>query len=305
MLYRLLNKTIVPLPIEEAKSDESLRSLGIFLCQEAEQVLPAFGLNMHLMQEALRAGSMLFESHEGFDLLCLRLPGHALLPWQEKVVIYHTQHTLLFFCSSEAVREGVIRALPEDKDAAKLFHRFLYIFFEKMTIVEVDYFDRLEQEISDVESALLSSQKRDFVKEIVSLRKHLLSLKRHYEQLLELLDELQQNENELLTTDTLRYFKIFTGKVERHYHNIETLRDYVTQVRESYQAQVDIDLNSIMKVFTVITTVFLPLTLIVGWYGMNLNLPEYQWHYAYPGVIVLSAAVALLSILYFKKKQWF
>jgi magnesium transporter len=82
-------------------------------------------------------------------------------------------------------------------------------------------------------------------------------------------------------------------------------RDYVSQVREAYQAQVDIDQNTIMKVFTVITSIFLPLTLLVGWYGMNLRMPEFSWDYGYPFVILLSVIVVSLCVVFFKKKKWF
>lgn len=60
-----------------------------------------------------------------------------------------------------------------------------------------------------------------------------------------------------------------------------------------------------MKVFTVITAVFLPLTLIVGWYGMNLMMPEFEWAGSYPMVILLSIAVIVFCIAYFKKHKWF
>ena len=83
------------------------------------------------------------------------------------------------------------------------------------------------------------------------------------------------------------------------------LRESVTQVRESYQAQVDINLNHIMRIFTVITTICLPLTLIVGWYGMNFDMPEYNWNHSYGMVIILSIAVVSMSIIFFKKKGWF
>jgi magnesium transporter len=83
------------------------------------------------------------------------------------------------------------------------------------------------------------------------------------------------------------------------------LRDYVTQVREAYQAQVDISLNHIMKLFTVITAVFLPLTLIAGWYGMNFkHMPELNWVYGYPFAFALSAAVVAVSLIYFRKHRY-
>ena len=69
-------------------------------------------------------------------------------------------------------------------------------------------------------------------------------------------------------------------------------------------AALDYNANRIMKVFTVVTTVFLPLTLIVGWYGMNFqHMPELSSRFGYPAVIVLSILVVVLSLLFFKKKR--
>lgn len=94
-------------------------------------------------------------------------------------------------------------------------------------------------------------------------------------------------------------------KTERYYENVLNLREAVTQVRESYQAQVDINLNYTMKIFTVITTIFLPLTLIVGWYGMNFEMPEYHWNHSYAMVIGLSISVVVAGVAFFKKRDGF
>ena len=67
----------------------------------------------------------------------------------------------------------------------------------------------------------------------------------------------------------------------------------------------DIEQNEIMKIFTVLSAVFLPLTLIAGWYGMNFSMPEYGWALGYPMVIVLSIAVCTACILFFRRKKWF
>ncbi|MGI5850236.1 MAG: CorA family divalent cation transporter, partial [Christensenellales bacterium] len=149
------------------------------------------------------------------------------------------------------------------------------------------------------------TEKKDCVREIISLRNRLMAFKRYYEQLLNIFDDLQENENEIVQKSSLRYLKIFSGRIERLYHTVLNLRDYVTQVREAYQAEVDISLNKIMKIFTVITAIFLPLTLIAGWYGMNLQMPEFGWPFGYPMVIILSVAVVVFCILYFKKNKWF
>ena len=77
------------------------------------------------------------------------------------------------------------------------------------------------------------------------------------------------------------------------------------QLRDLYKAHLDIKQNRIMTVLTVVTTIFMPLTLIAGWYGMNFHfMPELNWKWSYPVVIIISIAIAVGSLLFFKKKKW-
>ena len=100
-------------------------------------------------------------------------------------------------------------------------------------------------------------------------------------------------------------FAALDRRVDHLLESVRHLQEYTTQVREAYQAQVDIEQNQIMKIFTVITAIFLPLTLIVGWYGMNFPMPEYAWSKGYAYVILLSVAVCIACFAAFKKKRWF
>ena len=80
------------------------------------------------------------------------------------------------------------------------------------------------------------------------------------------------------------------------------LREYAMQVQDVYQSEIGIRQNNVMKVLTIVTTVFLPLTLIAGWYGMNFqNMPELKE--GYPGVIALSVIVVIVCIIFFKRKK--
>ena len=84
----------------------------------------------------------------------------------------------------------------------------------------------------------------------------------------------------------------------------QMLREYATQISGEYQAQVDILQNRVMKLLTIVTTIFLPLSLIVGWYGMNFDMPELSWEYGYPVIIVVAVAVVVLLVRYFRRKKW-
>ena len=100
-------------------------------------------------------------------------------------------------------------------------------------------------------------------------------------------------------------FAFIDKKFDRLLEFVVHLQEYEEQVREAYQSQIDIEQNNIMKLFTVITTIFLPLTLLTGWYGMNLVMPEYKWAYGYPVVIAVAVAVVVILMIIFKKRKWF
>jgi magnesium transporter len=162
----------------------------------------------------------------------------------------------------------------------------------------------LETEITDTEDEMLSGVKKHYLGKIVEHRKELLRLKRYYEQLDSIFDELTANDNGLLSRDSVRRFRILDARVERCAGDVLNLREYVTQMREAYQSQIDIQQNELMKVFTVVTVIFLPLTLLVGWYGMNFRMPELEWTYGYPVMIGICVALVVWLLVIFKKKKW-
>lgn len=167
------------------------------------------------------------------------------------------------------------------------------------------YHERIEDDIAALENDFLMVRKNLGPGRILVLRKKLLVFKRYYEQLQNVLDEIQENQYGLVDDDHMRVMTLYIRRIDRLLSNILVLREYVTQVRESYEAETDINLNSIMRLFTVVTVIFLPLTLLVGWYGMNLPMPEYQWSWSYPLVIALSLMIVVLTILIFRKNKWF
>lgn len=94
-------------------------------------------------------------------------------------------------------------------------------------------------------------------------------------------------------------------RLDRLQNETQLLREYASQVSSEYQAQVDIAQNRIMKLLTIVTTIFMPLSLIVGWYGMNFAyMPELGWRYGYPAVIAVSVLVVGGCVVYFRRKRY-
>ncbi|MBQ7535402.1 MAG: magnesium transporter CorA [Stomatobaculum sp.] len=183
--------------------------------------------------------------------------------------------------------------------------RFLYDFLE--LIIERDLFmlEAMEQRLDTVEQTILRESLDDFPAELNTVRGELLDLRIHYEQMIDLGQELQENENGFFQQEYLRYFRLFTDRVVRLQESVSSLRDYVVQLRDLVQSRTEIRQNHIMTLLTVVTSIFMPLTLITGWFGMNFRyMPELDNPLAYPAIIILSIIIVVGCLLWFKKKGW-
>ena len=137
------------------------------------------------------------------------------------------------------------------------------------------------------------------------IRNDIRELLIHYEQIIDMTQEFEENENGFFSEDKLRYIHLFMNLMARRHDFAVSIRDYTMQVRDLYNSQLDVRQNKIMTLLTVVTTIFMPLTLIVGWYGMNFRyMPELEWRYGYLTVIALCVAVATFCLILFKRKKW-
>lgn len=244
-----------------------------------------------------------FESFEGFSLFAFDWYDN-LDPEAEisKILIYMDREDLFFICEDEKAFLKANKLINHEQSNGKA----LYQFFTGLLKNEMNFLENFEQEVTDVEDDALMLSPKDYIQEIVNFRKELQQLKRYYEQLNSIFDNLVANDNGLLSKDEVRHLAILENRTERFHRSVLNIRDYITQMREAYQAQIDIEQNKLMKIFTLIAAIFLPLGLVVGWYGMNFKyMPELTWRYGYPAVIVVSIVLCAVLLISFKRKKWF
>ena len=146
----------------------------------------------------------------------------------------------------------------------------------------------------------------DFLEQIVSRDQNILQgVDKELDTIEYKILEGDENENDFFNEDNTRYFHLFSQRVSRLHNVTSSLRDYSIQIRELYQSQLDKKQNRIMTLLTVITSIFMPLTLIAGWYGMNFKyMPELEHEASYPIIIAVSIAIVIISLIFFKKKKW-
>ena len=183
--------------------------------------------------------------------------------------------------------------------------RFLYDFLDQIVIGDLRLMENYENELDSMEQQIIDGDENLPSGRLNTIRSDIRYLRIHYEQLMDLAAEFEENENGFFKFENLRYFRLFIDRAERLHEESMSLRDYTMQLRDLYKAHLDIKQNRIMTVLTVVTTIFMPLTLIVGWYGMNFKyMPELNYEWSYPVVIVLSILIVILSLIFFKKKKW-
>lgn len=223
----------------------------------------------------------------------------------DELDFYLTKKCLILVAKTElSIIDDVKKDVYSKGSMILSLDRILYTLLDKMSAKDYQMLSDVEAEIQDVEVDVIEGKTKDYISDIVNLKKKLLFLKKHYEPLLDIIEDITENTNNVLDGKSIAYFIILFNRIERLNRKVGNLRDYVTQIRESYQAQLDLNLNNTMKLFTVITAIFLPLTLIVGWYGMNFStMPELHWEYGYAFVIALSISVFIICIWFFKKKK--
>lgn len=185
--------------------------------------------------------------------------------------------------------------------------KLLCAFFDTLVAGDTQFLERTGFELSELEEDLVHNKTdKDFNIDILAVKKQLLVKHNFYEQLLDITEALEEDDNELFPAEELRYLANINTRLTRLREDTDALNDTAVHLQDAYQASLDLKLNNSMKFFTVLTTVFFPLTIIVGWYGMNFDtMAEFHWRFGYIYVIALSVVTVTLFTLFAKKRKWF
>jgi len=170
------------------------------------------------------------------------------------------------------------------------------------------YFEVLEvlgEKIEVLQDLVISDPKPETLHRIHTLKRQLLFLRRAVWPLREAANNLSRSDSPFLQESTKVFFRDVYDHVIQIVDTIETLREMVSAGLDIYLSSISYRLNAVMKVLTIITTIFMPLTFIVGIYGMNFeHMPELKWEWGYPLVLGIMAAIAIAMLGFFKGKKW-
>ena len=216
-----------------------------------------------------------------------------------------TQNRIVLTDDSASLPPLLHRIAQEKRWTKGTVGQTLYDFFEQLIARDLHRLEELEEQAEASEDQVLADGVDSLSAAMNALRKETMALFRYYSQLDDVACELCENENGFFSETETERFRLFEGRVARLRENAQLLCEYCRQIQSAFQAQIDIRQNRVMQILTIVTTIFLPLTLLTGWYGMNfVNMPELSWKYGYLMVGVISAAVLVLGLWICKKKKF-
>ncbi len=218
-----------------------------------------------------------------------------------QILIYIDLEDIFFICENEMSYGAAEKLFAEAEDNETALYLFLRGLFKGGT----EKLEDLESQLLSLDDALSIRISDEIANEIRTLRNEIHKANKFYEQMNFILEEICDNDNNLISENRKRHFENMKNLSIRLLSLSSNLRQFVVQIKESYHAEQENEQNKLMRVFTIVTSIFLPLTLIVGWYGMNIKMPEYAWEYGYAFVVGVCAAVTVIWFIICKKKKWF
>lgn len=191
-------------------------------------------------------------------------------------------------------------SLPENLTLCGLFCMILNIIIDD----DVSFLQKTEKALIALEDSLNVCHDDSFDVRIMPYRRLMTRFQAYYYQLMNMGMSFRSNINNMLCEEDVMNFTYYTRRAEMLHVQVQTLRDYIFQIRETYRTDIAVRQNRSMNFLTVISALFMPLTLIAGWYGMNFQyMPELKSPYGYSAVIAVSCVIVIGEILYFKKKN--
>ncbi len=205
--------------------------------------------------------------------------------------------------TSEYIRQKI-------KNNPQLLNRgidyILYMHIDAITNGLLLNIEAWDDQILALEERILKEQTKNMLREITVLRRNLTIFRRGVSQQRELFSKLARGESSYIQQKNLVYFRDVYDHATRATFMLENAREILASTFEAYLSITSNRMNQVMKQLTIISTIFLPLTFIVGLYGMNFDfMPELHSQYGYPAVLIGMTILTLGMIYYFKKKEWF
>jgi magnesium transporter len=183
-----------------------------------------------------------------------------------------------------------------------------YLAYVLMDAIVDNYFAVLEkvgEKIEEIEDETVTNPSPETLQTIHDLKRQMIMLRKSVWPLREVISRLERWESKLINESTDIFLRDLYDHTIQVIDAVETFRDMLSGMLDIYMSSVSNRMNEVMKVLTIIATIFLPLTLVAGIYGMNFRImPELQWEMGYPFALLIMLAVGITMLIYFRRRNW-
>lgn len=301
MIFKF-GEQLVPVEMEEWEADQ-VPAVFITDSRHADEVLEKAGIIYENEIQISKIGFCRLENQQECVVGTLCIP--------KLLDVLGSRYRMYFFVN----RSNVV--IVDDEDfSIRLIHRiqrkkahqgetkerFLYNYISEFISRDLEMLVAYERRLLRMEEDVSQEKISDFQTKLMPIRRELLNLRSYYDEIMDFTRELEENENGFFLKKHLKYFGTLTDRADRLMSRTGHLLEYAQQVKDACQAQTDARQNSNMQFLTVISTIFFPLTLITGWFGMNFkDMPGLE--NGYPLIVALSIVVIIVCLIIFKKKH--
>ncbi len=287
---------------------------GVHDIQMMEKIQNYFGIHPLAMEDILHTTQRpKVEEYDNYIFLVLRMFFYNNASRElknEQVSIILSENYLISFLEDagdvfDAVRERI------RKEGTKIRKNNVdFLAYSMMDSIVDSYFHILEQigeEIEEVEDRLVIDTQKEDIQLVHRMRRNMILLRKSVWPLREVISALQRNEHNVIKPSTQIYLRDVYDHMIQIMDTIESYRDMIVGMLDVYLSSTSNKLNEVMKVLTIISTLFIPLTFLAGVYGMNFKrFPELEMDWMYPwGFWLITALIILGMAIFFKRKNWF
>ncbi len=285
---------------------------GLHDIELLEKLGKGFELHPLVLEDILNTGQRpKFEDHEKHIFIVLKMLSFnqesqsveaeqvSLVLGPNYVISFQERIGDVFEPIRERIRntKGRIRKMGPD-----------YLCYSLLDAIVDNYFvilERFGEKIESMEEEVIGDPSERTVQQIHSLKREMIFMRKSIWPLRELIGGIQKSESSLINETTDIYMRDVYDHTIQIIDTIESFRDMVSGLLDIYLSSLSNKMNAVMKVLTIIATLFIPLTFVAGIYGMNFKyMPELEWRWSYPIVWLIMITIAIIMVCYFKRKKW-
>lgn len=285
---------------------------GIHNTDAIEAIGKVYGIHNLVLEDILntdhRPKVEPFEDYVFFTMKMMWYDQEDVLEREQISIVFGKPYVLCFQEVKGDIFDPIRQRIREDSGLIRK-RGTDYLVYRIIDTVVDNYFiiiERIEERVEDLEIAITADTDEDFTRDIQHLKREIISLKRALLPLREAVSGLEKGVSDLIDPENEKYFRDVYDHLIQIADNLETNREVLSGLMDMQMANMSNRMNQVMKVLTVIATIFIPLTFIAGIYGMNFdNMPELHFKYGYFVVWAIMLAVFVAMLIFFRRKKWF